>query len=45
MYAGYVQILLLDETTSALDIHNERVVQSALDKLQNGRTTVIVAHR
>lgn len=38
-------ILLLDEATSALDSNSERLVQEALDKLQKGRTTVVVAHR
>ncbi|XP_023768908.1 ABC transporter B family member 13 [Lactuca sativa] len=38
-------ILLLDEATSALDIASERLVQEALDKLMEGRTTVLVAHR
>ncbi|NQV21672.1 MAG: ATP-binding cassette domain-containing protein, partial [Rhodospirillales bacterium] len=38
-------ILLLDEATSALDAEAERQVQSALRRLMEGRTTVIVAHR
>lgn len=38
-------ILLLDEATSALDTDSERAVQSALRELQQGRTTIVVAHR
>jgi len=38
-------ILLLDEATSSLDSASERLVQDALDKLMQGRTTLIVAHR
>lgn len=40
-----VPILILDEATSALDTKSERLVQAALDKLMQQRTTLVVAHR
>ena len=39
------KILLLDEATSALDTESERVVQDALRKTREGRTTIVIAHR
>ena len=39
------QILILDEATSALDNESERLVQDALEKLMEGKTTFIIAHR
>ena len=38
-------VLILDEATSALDTESERLVQQALQKLMEGRTTLVIAHR
>lgn len=38
-------ILVLDEATSSLDSHSESLIRDALDKLMEGKTTIVIAHR
>ena len=38
-------ILILDEATSSIDVRGERIVQKALEKVSQNRTTIVIAHR
>ena len=38
-------VLILDEATSSIDTHTERLVQRGMDSLMQGRTTFVIAHR
>jgi ABC-type multidrug transport system fused ATPase/permease subunit len=39
------RILILDDSTSSVDTHTEKLIQEALDRLMEGRTTFVIAHR
>ena len=39
------RILILDDSTSSVDTHTEKLIQAALDTLMEGRTTFVIAHR
>ena len=39
------KLLILDEATSAIDVRGEKIVQAALDRVAQGRTTITIAHR
>ena len=44
-YVSDPSVLILDEATSSIDTHSEKLIQKAIDKLTEGRTSVVIAHR
>ena len=45
VYLRNPKILILDEATSSIDSHTENILQSSLNKISEGRTTIVIAHR
>ncbi len=44
-YVSNPSVLILDEATSSIDTHSELLIQKAIDKITEGRTSIIIAHR
>lgn len=44
-YVSKPSILILDEATSSVDTYSEELIQTATDKITNGRTSIVIAHR
>jgi ABC-type multidrug transport system fused ATPase/permease subunit len=44
-YVSNPSILILDEATSSVDTYSEQLIQSATDKITQGRTSIVIAHR
>ena len=44
-YPTHLQCMILDEATSSIDTRTESLVQSGMDKLMEGRTVFVIAHR
>jgi len=44
-YVSNPKVLILDEATSSIDSHSEQLIQKAIDKITEGRTSIVIAHR